>query len=199
MNETKKKLALDSISDLVKNFAYYDRKEDEELSCKDMNDLVTSGELTRGEIVDAFTVAVDEWLGEGDRMTIDIDQMEAGPEMDALMAERVMELKVWHSPEEFLAEVAKGIGRYPDFDWNLLWRMPLVEYKPRRLGLPRPYSSTWDAAGKVMEKLCITVRPTGDTWWAAVMHGNDPGMWIPAPTGPLAVCRAAYKAMESGK
>lgn len=57
-----KELALNSIDDLVANFAYYDRKDDEELSSKDLEILIDGGYLTRDEIVERWAKAVDKWL-----------------------------------------------------------------------------------------------------------------------------------------
>lgn len=64
--QTKKELALGSIDDLVADFAYYDRKDDDELSVDDMVDLIKSGELTQKEIIARFADAVEKWLGEED-------------------------------------------------------------------------------------------------------------------------------------
>jgi len=45
---------LNTISDLCSNFLYYDRKEDETLSEKQLKDAVKSGEITVDEMVDEF-------------------------------------------------------------------------------------------------------------------------------------------------
>ena len=49
-----KQLILDKISDLCSDFLYYDRKEDEDLSIKQLKSAVESGEITVDEMVDEF-------------------------------------------------------------------------------------------------------------------------------------------------
>lgn len=45
---------LDTISDLVKDFLYYDRKEDEDLSVEDLEKAFNEGEITTDECVEHF-------------------------------------------------------------------------------------------------------------------------------------------------
>lgn len=49
-----KQKIFDTISDLCSNFLYYDRKEDEELSMKQLNGAVKKGEITIDEMVAEF-------------------------------------------------------------------------------------------------------------------------------------------------
>lgn len=49
-----KELILDKITDLCSNFLYYDRKEDEELSAKQLIESVKSGDITIDEMVNEF-------------------------------------------------------------------------------------------------------------------------------------------------
>ena len=58
--ENRKKKLLDEIEDLVSNFLYYDRQEDEDLPVGVIEDMVKNQEITLGEIVDHFgyTMAV---------------------------------------------------------------------------------------------------------------------------------------------
>lgn len=51
---SKKQNALNCISDLVSDLTYYDRKESDYLSEKELDSLVESGELTIDEMVDQF-------------------------------------------------------------------------------------------------------------------------------------------------
>lgn len=53
MND-RKQLILTTVDDLVSNFLYYDRKEDEELPRGAINDAIRDGELTVDEIVEQF-------------------------------------------------------------------------------------------------------------------------------------------------
>jgi len=57
-----KQLILDTISDLCASFLYYDRKEDEELSAKDIYESVKSGEVTIDEMVDAFRKHLEDTI-----------------------------------------------------------------------------------------------------------------------------------------
>ena len=43
-----------TLTDLVSEFAYYDRKEDEDLSSDDVRALLASGELTIADIAEVF-------------------------------------------------------------------------------------------------------------------------------------------------
>jgi hypothetical protein len=54
MNSTKKQIAIAALRDCASGFAYYDRKEDEELSREDVRALFASGELTQADILAAF-------------------------------------------------------------------------------------------------------------------------------------------------
>lgn len=49
-----RKAVRDTVSDLVTNFLYYDRKEDESLSVEDLEQALADGAVTRDEIVAWF-------------------------------------------------------------------------------------------------------------------------------------------------
>ncbi len=49
-----KQIIIDRIKDLCSDFLYYDRKEDEELSFKQLNKAVESGVITIDEMVSEF-------------------------------------------------------------------------------------------------------------------------------------------------
>ena len=57
-----KQLILDTISDLVSDFLYYDRKEDEELKNGDIEKAIEDGIITKEEIVKAFSDELHEAL-----------------------------------------------------------------------------------------------------------------------------------------
>lgn len=60
-----KRLILGHVEDLVVNFVFYDRKEDEELSGKMLEDAIRSGEVTIEEIVAQFEKKLrDEYADE---------------------------------------------------------------------------------------------------------------------------------------
>ena len=44
------------ITDMVSNLVYYDRKEDEDLPCGEIERMIKDGELTIDEMVDAFKI-----------------------------------------------------------------------------------------------------------------------------------------------
>jgi hypothetical protein len=54
---------LAAVSDLVVDFLYYDRKEDEELPRGAIEDAVAAGEITVDEIVEAFRSGLGELEG----------------------------------------------------------------------------------------------------------------------------------------
>ncbi len=49
-----KQIILNTISDLVSDFVYYDRKEDEDLTYNQLSDAVKTGEITVDEMVEEF-------------------------------------------------------------------------------------------------------------------------------------------------
>lgn len=55
-----KELILIHVSDLVKNFIYYNRKEDEELPVGEIEKAIQEGTITIEEITDAFTKSLKE-------------------------------------------------------------------------------------------------------------------------------------------
>jgi len=107
--------------------------------------------------------------------TDDIDKMEAGPEMDALVAKRVMKIEP--------PEMRIGPMRFGKPTMTAQWT-------------PKPYSTHILAAWEVIEKL------QGNTTVAlyrvdggSVIYGVKNKRYSEAPTAPLAICRAALKAV----
>ena len=119
---------------------------------------------------------------------MDIDTMEAGREMDALVAERVMG---WRHPDTSGHNADQMLP--PDWvAWNDIRSVP-------------PFSTDIAAAWQVLEKFLPHVRvechkdsdyTDGTGWhadiWADSGHGCSEG----ASTAPVAICRAALKAVE---
>lgn len=56
--KTRRQRILDTVSDLVGSFLYYDRKEDPDLPLNDIEAAVVGGEITKDEIVEAFSNAL---------------------------------------------------------------------------------------------------------------------------------------------
>lgn len=119
---------------------------------------------------------------------IDYDTMEAGREMDVLVAERVMELKV----EKFLANIGS----------RLLCRSTNSSGKTQ----PIPsYSTDITPPMEVVEKLkargwMIELSNLSDGWLAMLHHiaAEEPHIDVgKAPGISLAICRAALKAVEN--
>jgi len=57
-----KKTILDSIDDVVGDFMYYDRKEDEDLPLGAIEEALKAGDITYNEIVDRFKQKIYEVL-----------------------------------------------------------------------------------------------------------------------------------------
>jgi len=131
---------------------------------------------------------------EGDAMGMDIDKLEAGPELDALVAARVMGLTVVRDP---VSERGVSIG----------------EAGPKGFDLKK-YSTEIAAAWEVLEKLrCMLSKgkfgwvhvcagPKNDGWevqfvQAKFMEPGEIDFFLQAETAPLAICRAALKACIS--
>lgn len=53
---------LNTVNDLVSDFLYYDRKEDEDLPRDAIQDAIKAGEITEAEIVAAFADALRKGL-----------------------------------------------------------------------------------------------------------------------------------------
>jgi len=52
--KTRRELIEDTIQDLVGSFLYYDRKEDEDLSVREIENAIAEGEISVDEIVSLF-------------------------------------------------------------------------------------------------------------------------------------------------
>jgi hypothetical protein len=64
MKMTRKKTIMRVINDLVNDFTYYDRKEDDSLPRGAIQEAVSSGEITVAEIVGRFEKKLRETLNE---------------------------------------------------------------------------------------------------------------------------------------
>ena len=132
------------------------------------------------------------------------DTMEAGREMDALVAEKVMGLPKASSLGKDSrcpitgGEMRMGIDRAWCFDCRTWHYGPHKEYSA-------DISAAWEVVDRMEQsgkwlKLHSPWRPEdGDKWWADFLdHGftgwNGKENPAEAPTAPLAICRAALKA-----
>jgi len=57
---TKKTYALDLVDDIISDYFYYNRKDDDVLGRNDMKALIESGELTADEIVERFREGIND-------------------------------------------------------------------------------------------------------------------------------------------
>ncbi len=57
-----KRLVLDTVDDLVSDFLYYDRKEDEDLPRGKIEELIKKGVITKKEIINQFIKSLTEGL-----------------------------------------------------------------------------------------------------------------------------------------
>ncbi len=120
----------------------------------------------------------------------DIDKLEAGPELDALVAE-IMEPKPRGRPNEGLY--------YPVLSPGGWWVFNGIKWTPSK----QP-TTDWAAAGEVVEKLkyggfCLAYCPDTNEWDCSFT--NTPELECLCAyenTGPLAISRAALKAVEKG-
>lgn len=121
----------------------------------------------------------------------EIIHMEAGPKMNALVAEKVMEWKNLHWKDE---------GRARNNNGNFV-RWPAGWYGEGPNGecyLDQPFSSSIADAWKVVEKIV----GDGDGSGFVLSHSFRPVRWIASfdfdeatgDTAPLAICRAALLA-----
>jgi len=128
-----------------------------------------------------------------------IDEMEAGREMDALVAELVMEWKYRTDLEStwFILELYKKLDN-PVF-WN--GEFGIGYAKSNGWGPFHP-STDIAAAWQVVEKFnsCeITIAKDKSEYVCLLDFAPDMDKWYPAvaPTAPLAICRAALKAVTN--
>lgn len=136
----------------------------------------------------------------------EMDNMPAGREMDALVAEKVMGWK-W-----FIGVANLGAGpKYRYLDEPNVWNPPRVEWDGKTEMAARGlyddeshlpcYSTAISHAWQVVEKLLaddiqLNLAHDGDTWTVGEKYWN--GEWDnPAygETAPLAIARAALKAV----
>ena len=131
---------------------------------------------------------------------MDVDKLEAGRELDALVAEKVMEWKRLNLREN------KGFA-IPEHQ-RQLWMIPVSG--ATTFDIPK-WSTDWSAAGEVVDKLdsnwrVLIVQDLNGRRWQCVFEPPGVGAIDPevpegsvfanAETVPLAICRAALKVTE---
>ena len=125
---------------------------------------------------------------------MNIDELEAGRELDALVAERVLELPVWRSADDKPGE---------DYDWLDPIEYPCIlvsDYTTRDVPY---YSRLIGNAWEVVKKLITAshsfefyLAQQTDGWDVSFQHPGNRGGQAHGNTAPLAICRAALKAVE---
>lgn len=110
---------------------------------------------------------------------MNIDEMPAGREMDALVAEKVMG---WANIRGAVVEQNTNIVRdVPSYSTDI--------------------AAAWDVVEKINTKKCfIELKSTFPTWFAGIFKGFGHNYEIiecaNEKTAPLAICRAALKAVS---
>ncbi len=127
-------------------------------------------------------------------MNMEASEVEAGPELDALVAEKVMGCRVVHCRDGTYKLRVPG-----SYD-----RVDFVTAEGARSACPK-YSTDIAAAWEVMEKMakegykpCVGMN--GHCWDATMrvdIATTTEDEWMSANTAPLAICRAALAAVES--
>lgn len=114
-------------------------------------------------------------------------EYEAGRELDALIAEKVMGWQRCH------AELRGGSG-FP----------PGISFSIHNVATIPAFSTDWGAAGQVIDYLCaaraahwtLTIVPGRTMASVSIWQDGICMAGAPAPTVPLAICRAALAALE---
>ena len=108
------------------------------------------------------------------------DDMPAGRELDALVAEKVMGQET--------TEWTDGLG-----GTGVTFFAPVEPYST-------DIAAAWEVAEKLIQTLGIAVeQPFHDGIWRCTIFGLWPKKWVcHGETAPLAICRAALKAVEGG-
>ena len=129
---------------------------------------------------------------------MDIDKLE-GRELDALVAERIFKagIKINRSEDEVYFHAESGLLVYPGY-----WFTGAVAVRSDCLTLPiHHFSTDIAAAWLVVEKLKdefgeIEITVWGGGWGECTQVNIGDLPQVEADTAPLAICRAALKAME---
>lgn len=133
------------------------------------------------------------------------DTLPAGPELDVLVAERVMALppEKWQPPC-FWRHRTDEAEYDSEFGWGG-WCYTCGKMIENVVGQPRAYSIDIAAAWEVVEKLggqVYSPKPvegahTRDKLWSACLWTptREWGEWGYGETAPLAICRAALTAI----
>ncbi len=148
----------------------------------------------------------------------EIDQLPAGREMDALIAEKIFNLKPATFVEigsisgmviYFKCEEGNGNtrgyypGNYRDnprvpldhYSTNIKAAWEVVEQMVARMGYQNP-DFEWSGPLFKPEHRYLNQSRLGETCWYVLLEMNGFREWIMADTAPLAICRAALKAVR---
>ncbi len=122
-----------------------------------------------------------------------VDTLPAGPALDALVAERVMGFK-W---DESRCRVC-GWPLYATLALGCVAGNCSLRPRPARMAdEPAPYSTEIKWAWELVERLKLVVGPTPrGGWMVQTFWDRELSQWETAETAPLAICRAALKAVK---
>lgn len=155
---------------------------------------------------------------------MNIDEMEAGPELDALVAERVME---WRAHTDCFGEESQEQIHYWCFtrtrethpeqsdEWLAAYPSQTTEWlvynPPKDRDVPgyvlvlgrkgvfcpsRDIAAAWEVVEKLKHELSHWQLCYGDKVWTGWYDEGGKTVWSRAETAPLAICCSALKAAE---
>lgn len=123
--------------------------------------------------------------------------MEAGRELDALIAEKVM----GHGSQKMLQQMPDGTFQpiegiwplCPEYSTDIADAMLICPHFNNRVALYGPNAGVWNEYMNGDEWTCEITIKVPSPYRSTVM--NDEGITASAPTAPLAICLAALKAI----
>lgn len=137
----------------------------------------------------------------------EIDQLPAGPELDVLVAQKVMGFEIMRSALQTRDGFPTYRHRHPERDWDWMeMAVPQFSTEIAAAWLLVEKLKEIDRAMAVCDRSYGSIKIEGDRpWEAGFINGqklaHDPGQFVQAfgPTAPLAICRAALKAVMGAK
>ena len=117
----------------------------------------------------------------------EIDKLEAGPEINALVAEAMGKLRhkgSWYEVESPRSEWISGFHGKKD----------AMEWLGRQYLFSENISAVWEVVEKLRGSYLVVIRQCAQSYWCD-LEINEAEEWqVEAPTAPLAICRAVLKA-----
>lgn len=133
-------------------------------------------------------------------------EMKAGPDLDALVAEKVMRKVVIREPDHYL-KVAESGGDFfgtEHVSTVLVHNQTFSRHRPgQTIAICPGYSTSIAAAWSVLERVTIVAHLSpilahNNSGWQVSFLGNSELFTARSDTAPHAICLAALKAVEAG-